>query len=289
MKSSSKNRVAGRRVAAATLETSEMVRSAPSGAGLFDISKKDASGKVMIGLRGGRTKVPANMVNLVIRAATELLGLPYELPGSAKGQPDAAPASKRGASKSSRGKASEGKASEGRALESRVSAVVPAPQKTITKKAVVKKAASGATTAGKAVSEPVVKRRRGRRKAEDQIQYPPQLKSKVPESIRDFNTKYESPKGQTPPASLARRYFEEEKKWGYDAMVGREIVGKLLFVHPGPGGWSLVPTDERLAERSIKPTLHASPVAAFVRVTNGWSRAISGQSEAASVQTATAA
>lgn len=276
MKTSSKSRMAGRRVAAAASQKSERIRSAPMGAGLFDISKKDASGKVMITSRGGKTKVPANMVNLVIRAATELLGLPYDMPVPAKGQADKAPAGNQ--------------APAAKAPPGKVSTAAPAPQRAVAKKTAAKKAAgkTAERPAAQAAPAPVTKGRRGRRKAEDQIAHPPQLKSKIPESIRDYKTKYESAKGQSPSAGLARRYFEDEKKWGYDATISGKVVGKLLFVHPGPGGWSLVPTDERLAERSIKPTLHASPISALVRVTNGWSRALSGQSESA-VSTATAA
>jgi hypothetical protein len=107
----------------------------------------------------------------------------------------------------------------------------------------------------------------------------PQSKSRIPKAVSEFNKKFESRKGQAPHSSLTRHFFDQEKRWGYKVEIARDEVGKLLFEHDGV--WYLMPTDGRLVEAGLKMTDHANPIAAFVRVTNAWSRALTAQTAAA--------
>ena len=162
-----------------------------------------------------------------------------------------------------------------------------APKKAVAKKAVAKKApvAKTAPTAAPAAPAPAEEARRGPGRPSNAelsgqpIERPVQVANKLPDQIREYKPHYESRKGQTPPASLDRRFFEEERKWGYDVTIGGKKVGRLAFDHDKV--WTLDPSDAKLVERDVKPTVHANPISAFVRVTNGWRRALSGESDAA--------
>jgi hypothetical protein len=194
-------------------------------------------------------------------------------PVKAKAPVAKAPVAKAPAAKISGAKASGAKAPGG-----------PAAKRPASKSAVAGKAAPKRPVAGKAAPAvpETVRRGPGRpSKAElagQQVVHPPQSASRIPEAIRDFKPRIDTKKGDEPPAHIARRFFEEQRKWGYDVSIGGEVVGQLLFDHDGV--WSLGPTDGRLVERGIRMTVHANPVSAFVRVTHAWRRAITGQSDA---------
>jgi hypothetical protein len=232
------------------------------------------------------------MANFVIRAAMELTGIAYADASAIQGQTAKSAAAKSAAAKPAAAKPAAAAKAAPKPSASKTSAAAKKPD---AKKAAVtgkSTAKPGAKTATKTTPAPasiagqapqVARRRPGKPSnaelAGQQVVHPPQSKAKVPETIREFKPKYESAKGQTPPASLTRRFFEQEKKWGYDVTIASRQVGRLLFDHDGV--WSLTPTDERLAERNVKVTIHANPISAFVRVTNGWSRALTSQPAAA--------
>lgn len=247
--------------------------SAPPGGGFYSVSEKDSEGKVVITARAGRTTVPAKMANLVIRAAMELTGLSGVLAAAEPSSPVAkTPAAKPAAravsaparparvapaktsstkGSSSKGSSSRGTSSKGSspAAEGKIPAKSPAAAK-----AAAKKAAGGKLPAAAAAPKPPA---------------PAQSKSRLPEEISEYDKKISR---KDTPASMARRFFDEDKKWGYQVEIAGAEVGKLLFERDGV--WNLIPVDERLAAGGVKATDHANPISAYVRVTNAWSRAL---------------
>lgn len=271
MKASSRKGHVGRRSSAAASRKSEKIVSAPLGGGYYSVSEKDHEGKVVITARAGRTTVPAKMADLVIRAAMELTGLsgllaPVEVaPSTAVKAPPARAASSRQAAAAparvapAKGASTKGSASKGSSSRKPAEGKPPAKSPTAAK-AAAKKAAGGRASAAPAAPK---------REA------PVQSKSRMPDEISEYDKKINR---KDTPASMTRRFFDDEKRWGYQVEIAGKEAGKLLFDREGV--WNLIPTDERLAEGGVKATDHANPISAYVRVI-GWSRAILPPSAAA--------
>jgi hypothetical protein len=104
-----------------------------------------------------------------------------------------------------------------------------------------------------------------------------QAANRLPDQIRDYKPNYRT-HDEGALASIDRRFFEDERKWGYEVAIAGEKVGRLTFVDDKM--WILMPSAGRLAEREIRQSTHASPISAFVRVQSAWRRALAGQGEA---------
>jgi hypothetical protein len=85
--------------------------------------------------------------------------------------------------------------------------------------------------------------------------------SKMPDHVREYPPKFEGDH-----ASMSRRFFPDENKWGYSVKIGRKTIGRLIC--RSAQDWNLI-TD------AIKPSVHRNPLAAFIRVTGSLARQMS--------------
>lgn len=98
----------------------------------------------------------------------------------------------------------------------------------------------------------------------------PQAANSVPAEVGKYPEVVTKPGSS---AKMTRKFFADQKRWGYTLEYGGHAVGRLLFDEVNV--WVLSPTSKPLERAGMEPSTHRNPLGAFVRLTTTWRDALS--------------